>query len=99
MALITTHPPVRRSLAAAAAAIALLGGAPARAEGITADPQAPTGRIRAARVIIISEDGLRGDAIQQQRLPFHETLYKNGSYSWKARTIRTASTLPAHAAM
>ena len=54
---------------------------------------------RAARVIIISEDGLRGEAITEQHLPFHEQLWKHGSYSWRARTIRTASTLPSHAAM
>ena len=54
---------------------------------------------RAARVIIISEDGLRGEAVTEQHLPFHEQLYKQGAYSWRARTIRTASTLPSHAAM
>jgi predicted AlkP superfamily pyrophosphatase or phosphodiesterase len=54
---------------------------------------------RAKRVLIISEDGLRGDVLAQLHLPWHEALYQHGAYSWKARTIRTASTLPAHAAM
>src|SRR5947208_11510779 len=53
----------------------------------------------AARVLIISEDGLRPDLVASMHLPWHEALYHHGAYSWKARTIRTASTLPAHAAM
>ena len=54
---------------------------------------------RAERVLIISEDGLRGDILSQLKLPWHEALYRAGAWSWKARTIRTASTLPSHAAM
>lgn len=37
--------------------------------------------------------------IREQPLPNHERLYKNGSYSFRARTISTASTLPSHASM
>jgi arylsulfatase A-like enzyme len=51
------------------------------------------------RVLIISEDGLRPDVLAAMKLPWHEALYKRGAYSWNARTIRTASTLPSHAAM
>ncbi|MSP59789.1 MAG: hypothetical protein EXR72_05500 [Myxococcales bacterium] len=54
---------------------------------------------RIQRVLIISEDGLRPDIVSTLRLPWHESLWQRGSYSWKARTIRTASTLPSHAAM
>ena len=51
-------------------------------------------------VVIISEDGMRPDLIYgQQNMVWHEQLYRNGSFSWKARTIRTASTLPSHASM
>ncbi len=51
-------------------------------------------------VIIISEDGMRPDLIYgQQNMYWHAQLYRNGSFSWKARTIRTASTLPSHASM
>ena len=51
-------------------------------------------------VVIISEDGMRPDLIHgQQNMVWHEQLYRNGSFSWKARTIRTASTLPSHASM
>lgn len=54
---------------------------------------------RARRVLIISEDGMRPDLISQQKMQWHERLYREGAYSWKARTIRTASTLPSHASM
>lgn len=37
--------------------------------------------------------------IREQPLPNHERLYKNGAYSFRARTISTASTLPSHASM
>ena len=68
----------------------------ARAE---ATPPFPDGHTLTARVLIISEDGLRPDLVQSMHLPWHEALYHSGAYSWKARTIRTASTLPAHASM
>ncbi len=54
---------------------------------------------RAGHVIIISEDGLRPDFASNEHLHWHQTLCQHGSYSWKAKTIRDASTLPAHAAM
>jgi arylsulfatase A-like enzyme len=51
-------------------------------------------------VVIISEDGMRPELIyQQQRMQWHQLLYRNGAYTWRARTIRTASTLPSHASM
>lgn len=51
------------------------------------------------RVVVISEDGMRPELIYQQKMQWHEQLYRSGSYSWHARTIRTASTLPSHASM
>jgi predicted AlkP superfamily pyrophosphatase or phosphodiesterase len=54
---------------------------------------------RAKHVLIISEDGLRGDAIEKLNLHWHEQLKKRGAWSIKAKTIRQASTLPAHASM
>src|SRR5436190_23371633 len=68
-------------------------GAPETPEAAArVEPKA--GPRRAERVLIISEDGLRGDALSQLHLPWHEALYRGGAWSWKARTIRTASTLP-----
>jgi arylsulfatase A-like enzyme len=52
------------------------------------------------RVVIISEDGMRPELIyQQQHMQWHQLLAKNGASTWRARTIRTASTLPSHASM
>ena len=49
--------------------------------------------------MIISEDGLRPDALTGVRPPVHEAILKRAAYSLRARTIRRASTLPSHAAM
>src|SRR5260370_42448916 len=50
-------------------------------------------------VLIISEDGLRGDAVAKLHLHWHELLRRRGAWSYRAMTIRDASTLPAHASM
>jgi predicted AlkP superfamily pyrophosphatase or phosphodiesterase len=50
-------------------------------------------------VLIISEDGLRADAVATLHLKWHDLLRKRGAYSDHAMTIRDASTLPAHASM
>ena len=60
---------------------------------------APVGRGLIKHVVIISEDGLRPDALMGVRPPVHESILKMAAYSLKARTIRHASTLPSHAAM
>lgn len=90
--------PTRRSAFASLLAASVLVASTARADGdLTATMPSPPRR--AARVLIISEDGLRGEVLGQMKLPWHESLWKSGAYTWKARTIRTASTLPSHAAM
>jgi hypothetical protein len=53
----------------------------------------------ARHVIIISEDGLRPDALIKANGTVHGSVMRQGSYSLEARTIRHASTLPSHAAM
>jgi hypothetical protein len=53
----------------------------------------------ARRVIIVSEDGMRPDALRLAHTPVHTRLMREGAWSLRARTIRQASTLPAHAAM
>ncbi|HEX3696739.1 MAG TPA: alkaline phosphatase [Polyangia bacterium] len=50
-------------------------------------------------VIIVSEDGLRPDALMDVHPPVHEAIMHKGSWSLVAQTIRHASTLPSHAAM
>jgi arylsulfatase A-like enzyme len=47
----------------------------------------------------VSEDGLRPDAIARAKTPNHQRIMREGSFAPNARTIRTASTLPSHAAM
>jgi predicted AlkP superfamily pyrophosphatase or phosphodiesterase len=59
----------------------------------------PPGERRARHVIIVSEDGLRPDALAAVHARVHEALLKRGSHAAAARTIRHASTLPSHAAM
>lgn len=53
----------------------------------------------ARHVIIISEDGLRPDALLLAHGTVHGAIMNEGSYSLEAMTIRHASTLPSHAAM
>jgi hypothetical protein len=71
-----------------------------------ADPAPPSPVVSAPpprpvihHVLIISEDGLRADAVATLHLKWHDLLRKRGSYSDHALTIRDASTLPAHASM
>lgn len=53
----------------------------------------------ADHVIIISEDGLRPDALARARAPVHDALMREGAHALSARTVRRASTLPSHASM
>ena len=85
--------------------------AQAKAVALPADPSFGGGYVatstvpldastNARHVVIISEDGMRPELItQQQRMQWHQLMAKNGAYTWRARTIRTASTLPSHASM
>jgi predicted AlkP superfamily pyrophosphatase or phosphodiesterase len=65
------------------------------------DSSTPTanGKQRAKHVLIISEDGLRPDALRALHLRWHELLRHRGASANTALTIRMASTLPAHASM
>jgi predicted AlkP superfamily pyrophosphatase or phosphodiesterase len=80
-------------------------GPAAAAEGTVAAPTAPPPAASNPRpaladhVIILSEDGMRPDALMQARAPTHQTLMREGAYTLRARTIRKAETLPSHAAM
>lgn len=71
---------------------------PTTAPTATAGPAA-VGTVIARHVIIISEDGLRPDALLLAHGKTHAEVMKRGAYSMEARTIRHASTLPSHAAM
>ncbi len=74
---------------------------PARPQPVAAAPVAPVepARPKINHVLIISEDGLRQDAVEKMHLHWHELLRKHGVWAAHAKTIRDASTLPAHASM
>jgi len=73
--------------------------AAAPAPAAASAPAPKLGRAAIKHVVIISEDGLRPDALMGVRPPVHEAVMKRAAYSLHARTIRRASTLPSHAAM
>ncbi len=54
---------------------------------------------KAQRVIIISFDGLRGDAVTEAPMENLVRWMRNGAYTLEARTISPSLTLPAHASM
>jgi hypothetical protein len=86
----------RRPPAAQPVSVAVLPSAPAA----SVPPPAPQERRRRIQhVVIISEDGLRPDALMEVLPPEHAAIMKHAAYSLQARTIRRASTLPSHAAM
>lgn len=64
----------------------------------TAPPTA-TPRPRPARVLVISLDGLRPDALSEVRTPNLWVLAADGAASWTAQTILPSATLPAHGSM
>jgi hypothetical protein len=51
------------------------------------------------RVIIITYDGMRGDAVEAAPMTNLMEMMRNGAYTTTARTINYAVTLPAHASM
>lgn len=68
--------------------------APSATRNATATPEPP---IR--RVIILSLDGLRPDAIELAPMPNLLDLMKISAYSLTAQTVRPSATLPAHSSM
>jgi hypothetical protein len=60
-------------------------------------PQSPATQIK--RVIIISYDGMRGDAVAAAPMPNLMEMMRKGAYTITARTINYSVTLPAHASM
>ena len=67
--------------------------ATSRAPSPTPAPPAPV------RVVIVSIDGLRPDAVQQVNPPNLSALTKKGAYTWQAQTITPSNTLPSHTSM
>lgn len=59
----------------------------------------PTPAAAASRVVIVSIDGLRPDAVQQVNPPNLSALVNKGAHTWRAQTITPSNTLPSHASM
>lgn len=59
----------------------------------------PPGPARARRVVVVSIDGLRPDAIEEAPAANLLALIRRGAYCAKAETIRPSITLPSHTAM
>src|SRR5262245_33443631 len=53
----------------------------------------------APRVMVISIDGLRADAVYATETPNIRALVGRGSYTWQAQTINPSNTLPSHVSM
>ena len=88
------HAPVAASPVEAVSPTADKAAAPADKIDV---PEKPRPKIN--HVLIISEDGLRADAVATLHLKWHDLMRKRGSFTDHALTIRDASTLPAHASM
>jgi hypothetical protein len=59
----------------------------------------PTPLPQVARVLIISVDGMRPDAIALAPMPNLQSLMEQGTYTLSAQTIFPSATLPAHSSM
>lgn len=83
----------------------LIAGVMAMAAGCGAD--APAGepqalvqqQIGSVKVLLVSIDGLRPDAIFKAPAPTLLRLASDGAFSWEAQTIKPSMTLPSHASM
>ncbi len=62
-------------------------------------PPPPTPPKRVKHVLIISEDGMRPDALTPERAPVHTAMMRAGTTARVADTINHSDTLPSHASM
>jgi len=73
---------------------------PAPAETATRPPTLTvTSRPPIRRVLIVSYDGLRPEAIELAPMPVLQSLMETSAFTLKAQTIYPSSTLPAHSSM
>ncbi len=59
----------------------------------------PTPNPRPTRLLLISLDGFRPDAVSPDRTPNILALAMRGAYTWSAQTVLPSATLPAHGSM
>ncbi len=69
------------------------------AAAVRAEEDSPLPKEAPDYVVVISEDGLRPDAIDAERAPNHIRFIKEGASARLARTIHESDTLPSHASM
>lgn len=96
------HAPRRALGACVLAALITSSSSSSRAivdAGAASRPEAATAQTAEARVILVSIDGLRPDAITRSDAPAIGALMREGAYSLNARTTTPSKTLPAHASM
>lgn len=77
---------------------AACGGASSPVTPVVPTPT-PTPPPPPIRVVIVSIDGLRPDAVQQLNPPNLSALTRRGATTWQAQTIVPSNTLPSHASM
>lgn len=100
LAACNTTPPRAAQHAPARAPVAAPADAPAEAPTPPpAQAQLPAVTRPRMRVVIISEDGLRPDAIDAQHAPNHLALMAEGMVARHAHTVQPSETLPSHASM
>ncbi len=66
---------------------------------ITGGPGLVNARPAVRRVVVVSIDGARPDALSAARTPTISRLWKRGAYSFRAQTIFPPKTIPSHTSM
>ena len=66
---------------------------------ITGGPGLLNARPAVRRVMVVSIDGARPDALSAARTPTISRLWKRGAYSFRAQTVFPSKTLPSHTSM
>ena len=82
-----------------ATASAACGGGPAQPSALPTPVATPTPTPAPPRVALISIDGLRPDALSEDRTPNILALAERGAFAIAAQTIVPSTTLPGHASM
>lgn len=82
-----------------ATASAACGSGPAQPSALPTPVATPTPTPPPPRVALISVDGLRPDALTEDRTPHILALAQRGSYTLSAQTVDPSNTLPGHTSM
>lgn len=99
-----TLPVVPTAVAATATFTAAAPAAPTASATLSPSPTlthtpTPTPTPVPPKILILSIDGLRPDALQQAQAPHMLGLTQRGAFTFAAQTVHPSATLPAHASM